>query len=57
MLDQLDTLNKNLAESNRSYLRLAEALNKLIFWLVIVAGAGVLVAVGHLLFEIYKYSM
>lgn len=54
--DHLDTLNKNLEESSKSSTKLSEALNKLTFWGVIVAIAGVLVALGHLVLEIYKYS-
>jgi hypothetical protein len=54
--DHLETLNKNLEQSNKSSTKLSKALNRLTLWGVIVAIAGVGVALGHLIFEIYRYS-
>ena len=56
MKDQLATLNINIKESSESSSALAKALNNLTFWGVLVAGLGVLVALGGLIFEIYKYK-
>jgi hypothetical protein len=53
--DELTALNSNLKESSESSYGLTKALNKLTFWGVLIAGLGVLTAMGHLLFELYKY--
>ena len=55
MKDQLATLNINIKESSESSSMLAKALNNLTFRGVLVAGFGVLVALGGLIFEIYKH--
>jgi|GEM_PF-2067727 hypothetical protein len=54
--DELNLLNTNLKKSGESSSRLATALNRLTLWGVLVAAIGVLVAVGHLLLQIYKIT-
>lgn len=53
--DSLQKLNSNINEANESSTRLTAALNKITLWGAIIAGAGVLVALASLIFEIYKY--
>lgn len=53
--EQLIALNANLKDSSDSSDRLAVALNRLTLWGLIVAGSGVMIALGHLVFEIYKF--
>lgn len=53
--DKLQVLNENLERTNESSTRLSSALNRITFWGLIIGGAGVLVALGHLVLEICKY--
>lgn len=53
--DQLATLNERLDESGKASIALTTSLNRLTFWGVIVASAGVFIAGGHLVLEIIKY--
>ncbi len=50
----IEQLNKNLQKADESSTKLTQALNRITFYGVIVAGFGVLVAVGGLILEIYK---
>lgn len=54
--DQLEVLNKNMKDAGEGSGKLASALNRLTLYGVIVAGLGVLVAMGHLVIEVLKYS-
>ena len=54
--DHLGKLNNNLEEFNKTSTKLSEALNKLTLSGVIVAGSGVLIALAHLIFNVFKYS-
>lgn len=56
MKDQLIELNKSLKESSGASDTLARALNRLTLVGIVVAGLGVLVAGGHLLIEVLKYT-
>jgi hypothetical protein len=50
-----ETLNKNIEDAGESSEKLTSALNKITLAGVIIAGIGLLIALGNLLFEIYKY--
>ena len=54
--EKLETLNTSLEHSSNSSEKLATALNRLTLSGVIIAGLGVLVAIGHLILEIFKYT-
>ncbi len=53
--NNLVELNKNLNESNNSSSKLTRALNKITLFGVIIAGLGVLVALGNLVLDLLKY--
>lgn len=53
--NHLNKLNENLVTANESSEKLTKALNRITFWGVIIAGAGVLVATVSLCFEIYQF--
>lgn len=55
LVAKLNELNETVREASASSKNLTEALNHLTFWGIIIAGAGVLVAFGALIFEIFKY--
>jgi predicted RNase H-like nuclease (RuvC/YqgF family) len=52
---KIEELNKNLKEASESSDRLTQALSRITLWGTIIAGAGVLVALISLIFNIYKY--
>lgn len=54
--EKLQTLNVNLEQSSNSSEHLAKALNRLTLAGVIVAGLGVIAAIGHLILDIIKYT-
>lgn len=53
--EKINELNKNLKTANESSDRLTEALNKITFWGVIIAGIGVVVAALNLVLDFIKY--
>ena len=50
-----EKFNKNIDEAGKSSERLTLALNRITLAGVIIAGIGLLIALGNLLFEIYKH--
>jgi len=50
-----EKFNKNIEEAGKSSDRLTLALNKITLAGVIIAGIGLVIALGNLAFEIYKY--
>jgi hypothetical protein len=48
----LGQLNASVKAADQSSTRLATALNRLTFWMALIAGAGVLVALATLVFQI-----
>lgn len=52
--NHLNKLNENLVAANNSSEKLTEALNRITFWGVVIAGAGVILATISLWFEIYQ---
>jgi len=50
-----EKFNKNIEEAGKSSERLTSALNRITLAGVIIAGFGLLIALGNLVFEIYKY--
>jgi len=48
---KLDELNANIKKADESSTKLAQALNRLTFWGIIIAGTGVLVAALNFIFE------
>lgn len=53
--DSLVELNKNLDSSNKSSDKLTQALNKITLVGVILAGTGVLVALGNFVLDLINY--
>lgn len=53
--DKLEKLNKNLEESTKSSDRLTKALNNITLTGVIIAGIGVLIAVGNFVLDLLNY--
>jgi len=51
---ELESLNKNLIEADKSSSKLTQALNKITLVGVIVAGIGILIAIGNLILDLYK---
>lgn len=55
MRDGLNKLNDNIKNANDLSTKLTKALNRITFWGVVIAGAGIILAFLGLLFEVYKY--
>ena len=55
LIEKIGKLIEAIKEASDAGGGVAKALNRLTFWGVIVAGMGVLVALGALVFEIFKY--
>ena len=53
--DRLAGLNDNLKEATASVKKLSSEIHRLTFWVIIIAGAGVMVALSHLAFAVFKY--
>jgi predicted RNase H-like nuclease (RuvC/YqgF family) len=53
--DKIDKLNINLEESNKSSDKLTKALNRITLAGVVIAGIGVLVAVGNFILDLLNY--
>jgi hypothetical protein len=53
--ERIGDLNKNINDSSESSDKLTEAIKKITLWGTIIAGAGVLIALLNLCFEVYKY--
>jgi len=54
--ENLEALNTSIEHSSASSEKLANALNRLTLLGIIVASLGVATAIGHLIFEIIKYT-
>jgi hypothetical protein len=50
-----EKFNNNIEEAGMSSERLTLALNRITLVGVIIAGVGLVIALGNLLFEVYKY--
>jgi len=50
-----ERFNKNIEDAGKSSERLTTALNRITLAGVIIAGLGLFIALGNLLFEVYKY--
>ena len=50
-----EKFNKNIEDAGKSSEKLTTALNRITLAGVIIAGLGLFIALGNLLFEIYKY--
>jgi len=50
-----ETFNSNIEKASKSSDKLTTALNRITLAGVVIAGIGLLIALGNLLFEIYKY--
>lgn len=53
--DQLEDLNKNLKTADETSTKLTKALNNITLAGIIIAGLGLLISLGNLIFEIIKY--
>ncbi len=54
--ENAEKLNKNIEESSKSSDRLTTALNKITLAGVVIAGLGILIGLGNLAFEVYKFN-
>lgn len=50
-----EKFNKNVEEASKSSDKLTIALNRITLTGVVIAGIGLLIALGNLVFEVYKY--